>query len=1421
MGLSCRNRSGWVVAYGAALSLSFVAGAGHAQTVSPTDEYRKLIAAGQSIQPLGMRPFGESINLYNGSLSFEVTDISVPGTGPTLQLSRSLDTAVSGEDQNFNMQRPFGDWDLDIPRIETETAFQTNVDGWETGVYTLNRCTNFTAPPPVQALILKNMDWQPNQWWYGYHVIIPGNGDQYVGWGGGSNLTPSVSGLTFPLGTKQDWRIACGVTASDGGEGFLAVAPDGTRYTFAYLIYRPGTFINRTTDAGTTDALERRDALMYVTKIQDRFGNTLTYNWSGNNLSSIVASDGRELDFAYYSGTPLINTITVKAAGGASARTWTYAYNTSGPDPALMQVQLPDGSAWAYQMGDLQSASLTTFGANCPNDTPIGLSTNAVATGSMTTPSGLTATFTMTPMLHGRSYVPEQCLGAPSGSQGSYPSIPNVYAQFSLTQEVLTGPGIPSGGWTWNWSYSSQSALNASWTSDACASSNDCPDTVYTDAEDPLTQVTRYTYSNRFDATEGQLLGVDKYSGAAGTTELQSVVNIYAAPTNEPWPVAGDTKMTRINKAQIGTTSPLQSSTITLTQQNTSFSTAVNTFDNLARATSETESSSLGYSKTDTTSYSDDTTNWVLGSVTQTTTNGTTVSQTYFDSLDRPTSEYTFGRWVSTKGWNGDGTLHTIEDGNAHTTTFSNWYRGVPQSIAYADGSSVSAGVNGNGWITSVTDENGFTTSYGYDQMGRIASITYPSADDVAWNQTVLSFAPVGGSEYGIAAGHWKQTVQTGNDYTVTYFDAFWRPLVTEHYDSSNRSGTLTQVVQQYDGDGHKVFTSYPTSSATSYTQSLSGAHTLYDALDRVTELDTDSELGTLRTVTHYLTGFQTQVTDPRGYATTDSYEAYGKPDTSYPVSIVMPEGETTTISRDVFGKPLSITRSGTGSPSVARNYTYNSYQQLCGRTEPETGTTGLGYDGAGNLAWSALGMPALTTSCYNESQVSSAGREVPRTYDGRNRLKTVTYPDGSSSTIFGYDPDGVLSSQTDNNGANPVTTTYRHDKRRLLTSETVTIPNAPSFNLGYGYDGNGHLTTTTYPDGRSVGYAPNAVGQATQAGPYATGATYYPDDAIASYTYGNGLVHTMAENARQLPSRVTDSYGGTSVHDDGYVYDGDGDVGTITDYTAGSTGNRSMSYDGLDRLKEADSPMFGGDDKAVYAYDVLDNLSTARVGTGISYGYHYDTGNHLQEMTNTTNGAVVNSYSYDAQGNLASKNTQGYQFDMANRLRNASGLASYLYDAAGRRVQKAETGSGRLLDAMYSEAGQLMFQWEPTTQNVTDYIYLGDSLVARVVATKTPVTLSMSSVANVTSTGATLTANLSSSSATGTVTFTENGTFLGSTSVSGGRASIVLEGFPYGVHSITAYYSGDGTDWAQTTTFTIKALNLNWLPAVLNLLLQ
>lgn len=96
------------------------------------------------------------------------------------------------------------------------------------------------------------------------------------------------------------------------------------------------------------------------------------------------------------------------------------------------------------------------------------------------------------------------------------------------------------------------------------------------------------------------------------------------------------------------------------------------------------------------------------------------------------------------------------------------------------------------------------------------------------------------------------------------------------------------------------------------------------------------------------------------------------------------------------------------------------------------------------------------------------------------------------------------------------------------------------------------------------------------------------------------------------------------------------------------------------------------------------------------------------------------------------------------------------------------------------------------------------------------------SSVANATSAGVSLSVNIKGPAFFGgTVTFTENGTFLGSAPVSEGQASIFLQGFSLGTHTITATYSGDTDNPQQAFTFTVKVQNLSWLPAVLEVILS
>ncbi|KLD73036.1 hypothetical protein Y886_40170, partial [Xanthomonas hyacinthi DSM 19077] len=684
-----------------------------------------------------------------------------------------------------------------------------------------------------------------------------------------------------------------------------------------------------------------------------------------------------------------------------------------------------------------------------------------------------------------------------------------------------------------------------------------------------------------------------------------------------------------------------------------------------------------------------------------------TVSETTYSANAQPLTIKSFGKLQQTLTYNADGSIATLKDGNGNMITLSFWKRGIPQSIAYPNGATKSATVNDNGWITAATDENGYVTTYGYDTMGRLASIVYSGGDSTAWNTTTQAFEQVATAEYGLSAGHWRQTIATGDARKVTYFDALWRPVITYEFDAGNQDASRRYQRFSYDYAGRTTFSSYP-----GYTDALSaGIWSNYDALGRKTSVSQDSELGTLTMVTEYLSGNQTRITDPRGNKTLTGYQVFDQPAYDVPVWIQHPEGTTTEIARDVFGKPTSIRRrDASGGVSLTRSYVYDGYQQLCKTIEPETGASANGYDAAGNIVWTASGLSLPSTTACDADAAFASGRRVDRSYDARNRITALTFPDANGNQRWAYWPDGQVKQITTINNGISTYNSYAYNKRRLLVGESQGQADGETWSIGYGYNANGHLAAHRYPSGQTIDYAPNALGQATQAGSYATAVSYSPNGAIKQFTYGNGIVHTLTQNARQLPDTSQDAYGGTAFLSDGYDYDANGNVAAISDGATGRNqrGNRTMAYDGLDRLTSAASPMFG---TATYGYDVLDNLIHV-VAPGRDHYYCYDGYWQLTNVkTGNCSGSTVIGMSYDLQGNLRNKNGQGYVFDYGNRLREATGKETYRYDGYGRRTLARQ--SAGTIGSMYDQAGALRYQKNQRQAKATDYITLGGSLVA------------------------------------------------------------------------------------------------------------
>lgn len=195
--------------------------------------------------------------------------------------------------------------------------------------------------------------------------------------------------------------------------------------------------------------LPRRTYRIYPTRIEDRFGNYLTYTWSGSALSSITASDGRQISFTYSSGRI--------ASATTGTRSVSYGYS----DGLLSSVTLPDNSQFTFSsaamLGLARFAPMTDAD---PFDFPMECQLMRRLTGAtgdlvMTHPSGAVGTYRLGYRRHYRTnltgstgmcdavMVGEDDADTPANTFWSHkPYVPNRFDVLALQRKTLTGPGL-------------------------------------------------------------------------------------------------------------------------------------------------------------------------------------------------------------------------------------------------------------------------------------------------------------------------------------------------------------------------------------------------------------------------------------------------------------------------------------------------------------------------------------------------------------------------------------------------------------------------------------------------------------------------------------------------------------------------------------------------------------------------------------------------------------------------------------------------------------------------------------------------------------------------------------------------------------------------------------------------------------------
>jgi len=707
---------------------------------------------------------------------------------------------------------------------------------------------------------------------------------------------------------------------------------------------------------------------------------------------------------------------------------------------------------------------------------------------------------------------------------------------------------------------------------------------------------------------------------------------------------------------------------VTHWRQNTSVQTQYSNFDAYAKPQTivETTNTTATTDRTRTRTYSHSASDWILGLVTQeiidypnnAPVTQWTINRTY-DSAGNTLTEDKAGV-LTTYTYTSEGDIASVTDANNHVTSFSNYYRGAPQTISRPEGISESRLVNADGTLDSSTNGRGHITSYTWDDLNRLTGINFPINADVTVTYDDESAV--------LTRGSYKETRS---------FDGFWRDLGMKREDTS--TSTAVEVTKTRDAVGNVTFESYPNSTQ--------GKNMSYDALQRVTSVSFPDQ--TSRTYS-YPTGFEIRELDENGHETIKTIASHGSMDDSWLTYIISPESIGTSIARDGLGNVFSVfqgeIQSDGGLFGYSRQYIRDARGFLMQEIHQETGTTVYGRDNVGNMT---------------SKEIGSSGIIETRTYDDLNRLETVSYSDSTPTATLSYDNNSNLTSVV----SSAADRSYTYDQNDNLDSESLTVGSA-TYDTTYTIDSQDHLTSITYPSGRTVDYDTNALGWQTQATPYVTSVDRHPSGAIDTMTYNNGVVTTQGLDNRLRPNTLVSNNGQVDFVALAMGYDNAGNVTSITD-NAGSLHNRTIGYDDVNRMISATGP-WGTE---TITYDGRGNIDT-RDRNGSLQDYYYSS----DKMTYRVFPTFFYTITHDSRGNMTSDGPNIMVYDGAKNLAsidNGTDVIDYTYDGANTRVSRSSPTEDT--HVLYTMMGDLLGEYDPSG-GFKEYIYVDSKNAAKAV---------------------------------------------------------------------------------------------------------
>mgnify|MGYP006396260239 FL=1 len=1228
-----------------------------------SEDILKRINSELSITPSTTDLLGEVIDLNSGTVGFQQTDLIAKGNGPDIVINRKFFPQAGGLASSSGGL--MDDWSLELPSVHTTLLYnhQRYSGNWGIG----RRCSGGINPGPISYY---GYVYEAYEYWNGDFVTVNGVSERLLE-NGGSRTTTS------------NWKFDC-ITLSDGTEGFKGYSPAGLIYTFDTLRLVPLKSLNK----GSKN-VPRREAFLMASKVEDRFGNWVKYNYSGNKIESITSSDDRNITFEYGSGM-YANFISRISYNG---RSWQYHYGTSGSFSGLLSVTRPDGKSWQYDLLILGNANPKWAGLDdCSND---GQSTRQLVTGSVTHPDGITGTYTLLESLQGRS----NTFAHRVSSSGPYIQ-PQCFSAMSISQKVLSGAGISP--LTWEYSYSENPGYTVGTTPNnshklqgALPSNVGSATSKSSTVKDPNGITTVYYHNRDYSSfLDGQLIATEIFDSVGS---LLQTTEFYFSASNSKGNSGDEHGNGQAHERRADKVKSV------ITQSVDKYTTEFSGYDNYGFNLLTTESNNFNSNKRYTKNYYyHDTTNWLIGLPSRTliSSNGTSykeVSKTTYHSStgsykSLPNYQYSYGRWVKrNESYHTTGTQKGLPKLIRHNASnrwieYSNYKRGIPQTIRTPQSLSTSSQyayrtVDNNGWITKKTDFLGECISYSHNEIGRIELVNPCNS---AWLDTSITYTTTTSNE-GISfltAGMFKQTVSKGNYEKKTYYDGLLRPIFSLERDI-NIPSTKRYTRQSYDSLNRITYQSKPSSSSSTSV----GINYSYDGLGRPLIVDDNSTSGSVSY--SYLAGNKTSVNDNRGNVTTTSYLSYGSPNTTNAINISSPHNVTTSINYNIYGNVTSISQGGLTEYRI-----YDTYQNLCKSVRNDIGRTSYNFNAIGQLTWSASGSSVSTSVTSCDNSVATA-EKTTFTYDNLGNVRTVSYGDGTDDKVYTYDKNSNLTSLE----YGDVIRNYTYNDLNLVESERLRVDGF-DWTISYLYDNHGNRKNVVYPGGGSLWYQPNALGQPQRVGVFATSISFHPNGLYKSVTLKNGCVNTQTLHTSGYPNIQRSLCGTSNIVYNQYSYDGNGNL-TFWDDKQSNTYDLRLTYDGLDRLdniRNGNNSLIGD-----LNYDSLGNIEKFDSIAG-TINYTYDANERLY----STSGMRAYTFTYDDRGNVEDNGFDSFTYNLANEMRSASGN-SYVYDGHGKRVKAVDSEGTRY--SMYSLSGQLLY--ERINGAYRQNYYLGSQLIA------------------------------------------------------------------------------------------------------------